>query len=162
MANDGGMIARIEQAMADKLITLQHNAGDVFKTAEPWNYQISAGEGGIEAFGKYSESNKAFAFPRYMPPTSSSREGDGDLKQVLRFGVLIGKESKEKGVARIGSETKIGISKIRDLVIAALDNWHPGEGFVCDDFHYITDEVEVDTPTRYALILYFEANLINN
>jgi hypothetical protein len=155
MANDGGITARIEQAMADKLKPIQHNAADVFKTAEPWNYQIDVSEGGLEAFGKYSP----FAFPRYMPPTSSEREG-GDLKQVLRFGVCIGKESKEKGVARTGNASQIGISKIRDLVIAALDNWHPGEGFVCDPFHYIRDETEVDTPTRYALIMYFEANLI--
>ncbi|HBR19595.1 MAG TPA: hypothetical protein DD726_05200 [Phycisphaerales bacterium] len=158
MANDGGIIATIEQAMADVLKVIQHNAVDVFETAEPWNYQIDVSEGGLEAFGKYS----AFSFPRYMPPTSAGREGDGDLKQVLRFGILIGKESKVKGVARTGNAGQIGISKIRDLVIAALDNWHPGEGFLCDPFHYITDELEVDTPTRYALIMYFEANMITN
>jgi hypothetical protein len=144
--------------MADVLKVLQYNSVLVFRTAEPWNYQISAGEGGLEAFSKYAP----FAFVRYSPPQQAGREGDGDLKQVLQFAIIIGAESKEKGVARIGNTTILGISKIRDLVIDALDKWHPGVGFLCDPFLYQNDEIEVDTPTRHALVMYFQANMITN
>lgn len=156
MANDDGIVASIEQAIADKLAALQYGGSDVFRTAEAWLWQLDVSEGGKERFAKYSP----FAFPRYMPQSSSTREGDGDLKQVLRFGVLIGREHKNPGVARIGSGSVLGVSKMRDLVIAAIDNWHPGAGFDCDQLQYKTDELELDEPTRYAIIMYFEANLI--
>ena len=152
-----GVTAGIEQAISNKLKTLRIGESDVFKTAATWNYQTAASEGGIEAFGKYAP----FMFVRYAPPTQADRQG-GDLSQALRFAVAIGTESKEKGVARIGSETKIGISKIRDLVIAALDNWHPGEGFECDSLFYDNEETQLDMPNRHALIMYFKTNLITN
>jgi len=96
-----------------------------------------------------------------LPPAQADRQG-GDLSQGLQFAVAIGTESKEKGVARIGNAAHLGISKIRDLVIAALDNWHPGEGFECDPLFYANEEVQLDLPNRHALIMYFKANLITN
>jgi hypothetical protein len=154
----GGITAGIEQAISNKLKTLYVGDSVVFKTAEPWNYQTAASEGGIEAFAKYAP----FVFAKYAPPVPAGREGDGDLKQVLQFAVILGTESKQKGVARIGSSSKLGISKIRDLVIAALDNWHPGEGFECDPLFYSDEEVQLDMPNRHALIMYFKANMITN
>ena len=55
-----GVTAGIEQAISNKLKTLRVGDSDVFLTAEPWNYQTAASEGGIEAFTKYTP----FAFVR--------------------------------------------------------------------------------------------------
>ena len=153
MANDEGTTVLIEQAMVTALVALK-----VFKTADLWMYQISADEGGMEAFDKFAP----FAFPKYVPATDSNREGDGDLNQHYRFGILIGQASKERGVARIGNASKLGISKIRDLVIALFDDWHPGSGFDCDNFYYDGEELEFESPNKYALIIYFKANRITN
>jgi hypothetical protein len=153
MANDGGTTAKIEQAMVDAAAALK-----IFKTADVWLYQISADAGGMEAFDKFAP----FFFAKYVPATDSSREGDGDLNQHYRFGALIGQTSKERGVARIGNANNLGISKLRDLVIDLFDGWHPGEGFDCDVFYYDGEELELETPNKYALIIYFKANRITN
>lgn len=156
MANDGGTTALIEQAMADKLATIQFNGKSLFKKTEPWNYQISADQGGIESIQKFAPC----AFPKFTPPTDSTIEG-GDLSQKYRFGILICQHSKEAGVARIGNTNIPGAaSLIRDLVISAIEDWHPGEGFDCDDFHFDGDELELETPYIYALIIYFKTNRI--
>ena len=155
MANDGGVTALIEQAAADVLAALQFNGENVFKAAEVWKYQIAAAAGGIEAFSKY----EPFAFVSYLP-ISGFREGDNDLRQVLIFAVAIGVESKTAGVARIGDAKNLGISKIRDLVIAALDNWHPGGSIACDPLYYKDEIALVDDAHRNALQMHFEANMI--
>jgi len=155
MPNDGGTVAVIEQFIADTLAALTYNNVAVFKTAEVWRFQIGAGEGGIEAFKRY----EPFAFVKYQPPTGD-REGDYDLRQVLRFAVVIGVESRSAGAARTGDSNNLGTSKIRDLVIDALDGQHPGESTNCDPIYYRGELEAFDSPTRHAIEMYFEANMI--
>ena len=146
MTIETGTITKIEALMAAHLTSL-----NLFRKAEPWNFQIWVDAGGIQSFTQYAP----FAFPRYLPPTQGEREA-GDLKQVFRFGILIGEESKTAGVARVA------VDNLRDLVIAAFDGWHPGSTVACDPFHYSGDEEEIVSPNQYALILFFTANMITN
>lgn len=153
MANDGGLMAAIEQWLADTLAALKHEGKNVFRTAKPWKHQIGPTKAGMEAFGRY----EPFAFVSYQA-ADAAREGDYDLRQVLEFAVLIGVESKEDGVARFGDANHLGTSKIRDLVIAALDRVHPGGTFNCDDFYYTGDIEVVDAPKRHGIQMNFETS----
>jgi len=155
MANDGGMMAKLEQWMADTLAALQSGGSDVFKTADVWKHQVGPTKSGIEAFARYAP----FAFAGYSGG-KSAREGDNDLRQILSFGVLIGVVSKRDGDARTGNSNKLGTSKIRDLVIAAFDKVHPGDGFGCDEFYYTGDIEQLDAPKMHAIELFFETNFI--
>jgi len=153
MANDGGLIARLEQWFADTLAALQYEGSDVFKTAEVWMHQLSAIAGGMQALDRYEPC----AFVGY-DSADSAREGDHDLREVLEFGILIGVESRVKGVARIGDGTRLGTSKIRDLVIAALESKHPGAPLACDDIYYTGDTVIFDTPRQHVIMMSFETS----
>jgi len=149
MANDGGLIAVLEQWMADALAAL-----DIFKTVDVWRHQISPGSGGMEAFTRYAP----FAFVSWQS-TATAREGGNDLRQVLGFAVLIGAESKSAGLARFGSTRKKGTSKIRDLVIAAFDKKRPDdEAVTCDEFYYTGDVEVLDQPNRHAIQINFEVS----
>lgn len=153
MANDGGLMAQIEQWMADTLAALQHNDKNVFKTAKVWKHQVAASNAGMEAFGSY----EPFAFVAYTS-ADAAREGSYDLRQVLEFAVLIGVESKSAGIARFGDARHLGTSKIRDLVIAAFERKHPGGELTCDEFYY-TGEIEIfDAPKRHAIQMTFETS----
>ncbi len=156
MANDGGLIAKIEQQMVTILAALQNGGTDVFKTAEVWKHQISATNAGMEAFGRYAP----FAFVGYGPDDDAAREGDKDLRQVLTFSVLIGTKSKTAGVARIGNSRQLGTSKIRDLVIAAFDKVHPGGELACDEIYYVGGAEAVDAPKRHAIEMHFEVSYL--
>jgi len=152
--NDGGLFAKLEQWLADTLAALTYNSAPVFKKAAVWKHQVSATEGGLEASVRFSP----FAFPSYQGG-NSAREGDNDLRQILPFAILIGVDSKEDGVARFGDATHLGTSKIRDLVIAALDKKRPdGTDITCDEFYYM-DEIEVlDQPKRHWIQMNFEVS----
>ena len=153
MANDGGLIAKLEQWLADTLAALTNNDKKVFNTAEVWKHQIAATKSGMEAFPRY----EPFAFVSYQSD-DAAREGDYDLRQVIEFAILIGVESKSDGVARFGDADHLGTSKIRDLVIAALDRKHPGDDLTCDEFYY-TGGIEVfDSPKRHAIQMNFETS----
>jgi len=156
MANDDGLIAKLEQWMADTLAALQSDGADVFKTAEVWKHQVAVGGSGSESF----TSHQPFAFVGYLA-ADAAREGDNDLREVLEFGVLIGVESKHPGVARIGDANNLGISKIRDLVIAAFDRNHPGGSIECDPFYYTGDIKFVETDKRCAIQMHFECSNLN-
>ena len=150
MANDGGMTARLEAWIVSVIGALQFDGKDAFKTVDHWKGQIK----GVADFAKY----QPFAFVSFFP-FRANREGDFDLRQNLRFSVLIGFESTRK-FARIGEATKLGGSKARELVIDALDRVHPGEGFDCDDMEYY-DEVElVDNGKFYAEEIWFTCKWI--
>jgi len=153
MANDSGLMAKIEQWMADQLTALTDSGNDVFRTAEVWKHQISAGQAGMEAFTRY----QPFAFVSYQS-ADAAREGGYDLRQVLEFAVLIGVESKSDGVARFGDANHLGTSKIRDLVITLFDRKHPAGGLTCNEFYY-TGEIEIfDSPKRHAIQMNFETS----
>ena len=157
--NDGGLIAKLEQWLADTLKALTWGEDNmlVFKTADVWKHQVGATEGGLET----SERYQPFAFSSYQSG-NSAREGDNDLRQIPSFAILIGVSSKEDGVARFGDATHLGTSKIRDLVINALDKKRPdGTDITCDEFYYI-DEIEVlDQPKRHWIQMNFEVSQLN-
>ena len=157
MANDGGLVAKLEQWFADQLAALELNSEAVFKKADIWRHQISAISGGFEAAGRFAP----FAFISYQS-ADSAREGGYSLRQVIEFAILIGAESKEAGVARFGSTTKLGTSKIRDLVIELFDRQHPGAELACDEIYY-SGEIEIlDSPKIHAIQLNFETSFVTN
>ena len=69
MANDGGLMAALEQWMADQLAALTSSGELVFKTAEVWKHQIGPTKAGMEAFARYDP----FAFVSYMSTDSARR-----------------------------------------------------------------------------------------
>jgi len=156
MANDGGMIALLEQWLADTLKALTSGGKAIFNTADVWRHQIGATAGGMEAFSRF----EPFAFVSYQA-TDAAREGDYDLRQVIEFAILIGVESPKAGDARIGeSSAKLGVSKIRDLVIAAFDRQHPAGGLKCDEIYYTGDFEVLDSPKRYMIQMNFETSYL--
>jgi len=157
MANDGGMIAVIEQWLADTLAALTSGGEAVFTTSAVWRHQISGTKGGLEAFGRYAP----FAFVSYQD-CDAAREGDNDLRQVFAFAILIGVESKSDGDAKIGNAQQLGTSKIRDLVIAALDQKRPDDEFAyaLDDFLYISDVEVIDTTKQHAIQIIVECSFM--
>lgn len=143
-------VSEIESAAVGAL-----NALGVFKTVGVWNWQISAEKLGTTVY----DSLAPFAFVGEIP-TSPAREGSMVLNRKIRLVVMIGQKSMTDGAARTGDATTVGVSELRALVIAALDQWHPGDGFDCDDF-LVTDEEEVYKDARkYAVDVVFEANRI--
>lgn len=155
MANDGGTVVLIEQFIVDTLKPLKYSGTAVFKVVDIFKHQCGAADGGLESFSKYAP----FAFAAYEPP-SGEREG-GALKQVLRFAVSIGVESKVAGIARCGDANHLGTSKIRDLVIDALDGLQP-DGVACDPLYYQNEVELVNSATRHAIDMFFQANMITN
>lgn len=153
MSNDGGLIATLEQWFADTLAALAIDTVLVFKTAQVWRHQVSATAGGIEALDRYEPC----AFVSYFND-SAAREGGYDLREVLEFTILVGRQSKEPGVARYGSATELGVSKIRDLVIACFDRKHPGATFACDEIYYTGSSEVYDSPKQYVIEMHFETS----
>jgi len=148
MPSDGGLTSQIELYIVGVLAALKYDGEDVFKTSEQYLDQLFASQGGLEKFDSFAP----FAFVAYQD-ANSSRQGDYDLKQELRFNILIGAKSREGGIARTGDANHPGISKIRDLVIAALDKTHPG--VACDDIYYDSEFKLVDKPKQQAMQLNF-------
>ena len=154
MAKAKGMTARLEDWIAGILVALTDADDDlVFKTSEPWKHQL---ESGMESFTRF----EPFAFTSYWP-ADAAREGGYDLREILRFSVLLGVESKSKGTARRGDDNNLGASMIRDLTIAALDGQHPGAGFDCDELFFTGETELVDSAKRYATELHFQANWLS-
>jgi len=149
MTIEKGETALIEDSMAAVLSALTYNDSAVFRTADPWTHQLDSLS---ESFDRYSP----FAFVGFSP-NAPRREGGYDLSQSFRFEVIFGLTSTENGVARRGDANHIGASKVRDLIIAALDDWHPGASFNCDDFHLVDELEYLDAPKKYAAGLIFAA-----
>jgi len=151
MAKVKGMTAKLEDWLASLLAVITDEDSElVFKTAQPWQHQL---ESGAESFANFVP----FAFVSYFP-FDTSREGGYDLNDKLRFSVLIGIESKSSGIAARGDDNHLGASRIRDLVIDAIEGKHPGKAFNCDDFYYLSETELVDSPKRYATELHFWCN----
>lgn len=153
MSNDGGLIASLEQWFADTLAALAVDTVLVFKTADVWRHQVSATAGGIEALDRYEPC----AFVSYFND-QAAREGGYDLREVLEFTIFIGRQSREPGVARYGSATELGVSKLRDLVIAAFDRKHPGASLACDEIYYTGSSEVYDSPKQYVIEMHFEVS----
>jgi len=155
MPSDGGITSEIEVAMVGVLEALENNDKTVFKTAEQWDDQFDTTAGGLEKFDRFAP----LAFVAFGD-AGSNRLGGYDLEQQLRFAVLIGTESKAAGIARTGDAKHLGISKIRDLVIAAFDKLHPGNGLTCNSIYYDGEYKLVDQPKRQAQQLNFTVGYI--
>jgi len=157
MANDAGLIAVLEAWMISVLAALTSSNELVFRTTDHWKHQISGLSGGLEKF----TSLAPFAFVSYQS-SDSAREGDYDLRQVIELVILIGVESKEDGVARLGDANNLGTSKIRDLVISAFDKNRPSSSFAfaIDEFYYTGDVEVIDTPKRHAIQMTFECSYL--
>lgn len=154
MAKTKGMTALIEDWLVTTLTALTDNESvEVFRTVKPYYGQLN--EKGLEGFlGK-----SPFAYISYFP-ANPEYEGDGDLNDKLRFSILIGIESKEDGIAKRGDDTHLGASRIRDLIIAAIDKQHPGAGFECDELRFNGETEWADTPKKYATELFFVCNWV--
>ena len=155
MPSDGGVTSELEVAMVAILKVLQHNDENVFKTVEQWDEQLDAKNGGLEKFDGYAP----FAFVKFGD-AGSNRLGGYDLEQKLRVSVAIGTKSKSAGIARTGDADHLGISKIRDLVIAAFDKIHPGGELTCESIYYDGEYKLVDQPKRQAQQMNFEIGYI--
>jgi len=153
MANDGGLIASLEQWFAGTLAAIAVDKVLVFKKADVWKHQVSAAAGGIESLDRYAPC----AFVSYFND-QAAREGGYDLREVLEFTIFVGQECREVGVARYGSATELGVSKLRDLVIACFDRKHPGGSFTCDEIYYTGSNEVYDSPKQYAIEMHFETS----
>jgi hypothetical protein len=148
---DTGQLAQLAAAIVDTLAAIEIGGVAVFKTAALWKHQITLKGAGPADFGRYAP----FAFVGYLSAVGS-REGGFDLRQTFRLVVMIGAKSKEPGVCCWGDATHPGTSRLRELVIEALDQKHPGAGFESDEAVY-TSEVEwIDNETEHGIQLYFD------
>jgi hypothetical protein len=153
--NDGGLIAVLAQWAVDTLKALKYNDIDVFKTVDIWKHQVGITASGQEASGRY----QPFAFVG-SGDEDSTRQG-GDLRRSPGIKVMIGVDAKEDGVAQWGDATHPGTSKIRDLVIVALDEQRPNDAEItCDEFYYDHLIEILDMPKRHWVQLNFTVGQI--
>ena len=147
-----GLTAKLEDWFVGVLTALEYEGELVFRTVA-----AVIPETGLAAdnFTKY----QPFAFVSYWP-ADAAREGDHDLRQVLRFAILIGAEAREAGLARRGSTAHVGVSLMRDLVIAALDGVDPG--LETDTCYYLGETEMLDKGKQYATELHFKCNYTTN
>ena len=157
MVNDGSITSQIEQYIAGVLAALQHSGADAFRTAAVWTGQVSAEKAGTESFARHAP----FAFVGYLPDYAG-REGDGDLRRVLEFAVMIGQVSQADGVARCGDADSLGTNMLEQLAISALDRTHPGGGLLCDNIRYMGTTKVVDAAKISAVQLNLNVNLITD
>ncbi len=155
MANDGGLIAKLEESFVTVLAALQIEGVNVFKTADHWRHQVGAAGGGIEAFLRYAP----FAFVGYQAD-EAAREGGYDLREIPTIHIFVGAYDDSPGCARIGDAAHLGISKIRDLVIAAFESKTPAGDLGCDESYYIGSVTVIDAEKRHAIEMAFEISKI--
>jgi len=145
MIKDIAMATKIEDYIVTTLAAVTDTAGDKpFDTVAAYTDQLDPTNGGIKAAAKY----KCFAFVAFSP-ADAGREGDSDLKQTLKFAVMIGATSDISGLARRGNSIVYGTNKLREFVITALDHKHPMSGVVelkCDDLNYDGETMVCETP----------------
>jgi len=155
MATDSGMLARLEAWFVEQLTALEHDGKKVFKTVDHWRGQIGLDAGGVESFDQFAP----YAFVAFSP-TGPERAGGYDLNRKITITVAIGQTSKAAGIARIGDANHPGISLIHTLVINLFEGQHPGDGFTCDEFYFISELQNVNHPKRFGMQLFFSANYL--
>lgn len=151
MSNDGGLTAKLEEWIVTVLTALEYGGSAVFKEVDHWRHQVGATGAGLEAFQRYAP----FAFVGYQQ-SDSAREGGHELREIPTIYILIGTYNNVPGVARIGDASHLGTSKIRDLVIAALESQTPTGDLGCDECYYADDIVVVDAEKRHAIEMAFD------
>ena len=150
MSTDGGLISNIESWFVATLAALEYEDALVFKTADHWRHQVGAVGGGTDAFLRYSP----FAFVAYHN-SDSAREGGHDLREVPEIHILVGTYNDSPGAARIGDATHLGVSLLRDLVLAAFESKTIYD-LGCDEVYYIGDQVVVDAEKYCVIEMIFE------
>lgn len=149
---DTGQMAQLANRIVAILGALEKDVDTpVFKTVALWRHQISFDKAGPKNFPAYAP----FAFVGYMR-CNGSREGGYDLKQDFELVVLIGESSHVPGLACWGDATHLGTSRLRELVIAAVDQVHPGSGFESDGMEYLDEEEWVDNLTDHGIRQYYK------
>ncbi|MFA7484842.1 MAG: hypothetical protein WCZ89_02290 [Phycisphaerae bacterium] len=157
MPGDGGLIVTLADWMVTQLAALQYNGSAVFAISDLFRHQLRAAQGGLEGIEK-----TPVCYVDYMN-SDSAREGDNALREILEFDVLVVTKSKEIAVAKWGDDSHIGISKIRDLVIALFDKQRPDAVEIdCDEFYYAGDNLTIDTPNLSGVQMRFEVSRMNN
>jgi len=155
------IIARIEQAIADRLAAQTYDGSAVFETADVWKGQL-AEKDALAALVRYAPC----AFVAYARE-QARREG-GDLCNHLIFAVWIGQVSTAPGLARIGGvediggTLKLGVLALREIVIGALDGWHPGGELPVDPMYHDGGNVIVDKPNAVLMEQRFGLNYITD
>ena len=152
MAIDEGIVAQIEEAIVTMLTAATVDSKVVFKVVDHWGFQI-------DSLGDWKK-NSPFAFVQYIGTPNTSVEGDHDLNQHMQFQIAIGVERMKgpKEVARVGAgETKhlLGISRLRDIVITALQEQIPTGVSGVEYLEFISDRLDVSVPNRCALNMIF-------
>jgi hypothetical protein len=154
MSTDNGIMAKIELAFVTAIKAIEYESAIVFKRdnqVDHWRHQVGAITGGLEAFSRYSP----FAFVGYQG-CEGAREGGYDLREVPTVHVLVGAYNDSPGVARIGDDTHLGVSHLRDLIIAALESKSIASDLGCDECYYIGDQVVVNAEKQFAVEMVFE------
>ncbi len=151
MATDTGQLARLAAAIVDTLRAVTIGEAAAFHTVDLWKHQITLKAAGPADFGRYAP----FAFVGYMA-VAGGREGGDDLKQTFKLVVMIGAKSKTPGVCCWGDESHLGTSRLRELVIEALDLKHPGAGFESDEVRYNGEVEWIDNETEHGIQMYFD------
>ncbi len=156
MSYTKGNAVKIEDWLVATLTALEDDSSKVFVEVDNWRHQIGIGASGIESLERYAPC--AFCAYTYA---DAYRAGDYDLNQRLHFSVLIAQESKQPGIARLGDDNHLGTSRIRDLVITAVDGTHPGTGYSCDELYYEGEREAIDHPRYHALEMHFGCNFFD-
>jgi len=159
MATDSGLISDIEAAMVTAVDAIQVGGEDVFADVDHWRYQILS--------LKDWDNLYPFAYVMYAGNPTAGSAGNDELEQGLNFDIVIGtKNTEDKSASRVGSGTdagdkELGCSQIRDEVIGALHNQSLSTTKGTQNlFKFRGDEVQVDLPDYYALLLHFRVDCI--
>ena len=157
MADDNGLIADIEAQIAAKLAAITLSGDTVFRTADIWRGQLIS----PDSFRRYAP----FAFVEYAGTAKTDVPSGAALTQVMRFSVRVGTQvSKKAEGARVGIGTdaanrELGVSRLRDLVITALQYQRPTTtDSLTEYFEFISDEVVWDQPLHnsFAILMSFQ------
>jgi len=160
MADDNGIVADIEAAIVAVLAAITLSGETVFRLADHAHFQLTGGD----CFRRYAP----FALVLYDSCSRIDWEGNGELHNQYVFDIIIGTEiTKAKmGDARIGQGTdaakrQLGISRMRDLVITALQDTQltTTTGDI-EQPQYLGDRLRFSHPYQAAIIMQFQIDRI--
>ena len=160
MADDNGIVADIEAAIVAALTAITLSSETVFRTVDHAHFQLMGGD----SFRRYAP----FAFVLYDSCSRQDWEGNGELRNQYVFNIMVGTEitKAKKGAARIGkgtdaSDRELGISRMRDLVITALQDTQLSTtvGDI-EQPQYLGDRLVWSHPQQAAIIMQFQIDRI--
>ncbi len=161
MADDNGLVADLENGIVTALTAITLGGKTVFRSVDNWHFQIKSGD----SFRRFNP----FAYVEYEGSTRANWEGDHDLLQRMVFSIRVGTTitgNVEDGAARIGTGTdvrkkQLGISRLRDLVITALQNVRIATTDDQNEYcEYIGDDVVWAMPNQSAILMKFSIDRI--